>query len=55
MSFLTKLFKRRTVPQTTKPVDRSIPANGSGDKLPGVQGAAQGKQKPNGKHSSGIF
>ena len=55
MSFLSKLFKRRPVPQTTKPVDRSIPANGSGDKLPGMQGAAQGKQKPNGKHSSGLF
>jgi hypothetical protein len=54
MSFLTKLFKRRPVPQTTKPVERSIPANG-GDKLPSVQGAAQGTQKPNGKHSSGLF
>lgn len=56
MSFFAKLFKKRPVPQITKPVDRSIPANSSGDKVPGVRSAARtGDQKPKGKHSSGIF
>ena len=56
MSFFAKLFKKRPVPQTTKPVDRSIPANGSDDKHPKLGGVAHtGDQKPNGKHSSGIF
>lgn len=56
MSFLSKLFKRRPVPQTTKPFERSVPTNGSGDKFPGVPGVVPaGDQKPKGKHSSGIF
>ena len=56
MLFFAKLFKKRPAPQTAKPAERSIPANGIGDKLPKLRSAAHtGNQKPNGRHSSGMF